>query len=702
MRKILIGLMVVIVVVIALALAAVVLIDPDDYRDDIAERASQQLGRQVTLSGPMELKLFPWLAIEISDVGVDNQTDFGQAPPLARVGTAIASVRVWPLLRGELELGAITLEDAELHLVTNRAGRSNLEGLLASEPDRPDAEPDLSGLSLGELRLRQVSLVTLDQRSGERSAVEIEAFSLDPFRAGEAIGFSFSGNLTEAGEPVVRLASLTGTVNVALNLVQVDLSGLVAEFELPQAGGRGSLRGVAAVDLRGAYPIVRMPVLDAVVAVNGLRTALVAVEPVEVSLDTTTRVALSAARLSFNEQPLDASGSFELGERLTARLSLRGEQLDMRAFAGSSEPARQRQGESQPADFEPLKALTVDFDLALASLILSDQLRLSEVDARARLANGLLVLAPMDARLFGGGFEGRVEVDFNQDPPRVVLQPRLSGIMVEQLASLAGPNAPLQGLADMSLDLSFSGFEIEEILASLDGSGSYSVEDGALLGVDLRRLVNEELSTSNLANISRSFGGQTDFERFSGSMQARSGIVELPDLNLVAGDYGLAGRGQLDLPAGMVDYRVDLALGEALTARLPRTVRDATGGRLPLTIAGPMAEPVVMIDLGGIAERALRGELEQRLLQSRRERRGESETDPDDSDGDAATEVGAEDELIEEPAEAEGEDGRVDEAAEASEDEPEQRERGRDVLLRGLLDRRERDRKDDEDPPVDP
>ena len=699
MRKILIGFLVVIGVIIVLALAAVIFIDPDDYREEIAERASEQLGRQVTLSGPMGLKLFPWLAIEISDVGVDNPPDFGQAPPLARVGTAIASVRVWPLLRGDLELGAITLEDAELHLVTNRAGRSNLEGLLAAEPDRPEAEPDLSGLSLGELRLRQVTLVNLDQRSGERSAVEIEAFSLDPFRAGEAIGFSFSGNLTEAGEPVVRLASLTGTVNVAPNLAQVDLGGLVAEFELPQAGGRGSLRGMAGVDLRGAYPIVRMPVLDAVVAVNGLRTALVAVEPVEVSLDSTTRVALSAARLSFNEQPLDASGSFELGERLTARLSLRGEQLDMRAFAGGSEPARQRQDASQPADFEPLKALTVDFDLALGSLILSDQLRLSEVDARARLADGLLVLAPMDARLFGGGFAGRVEVDFNQEPPRVVLQPRLSGIMVEQLASLAGPNAPLRGLADMSLDLSFSGFELAGILASLDGSGAYSVEDGALLGVDLRRLVSEELSTSNLANISRSFGGQTDFERFSGSLQARSGIVELPDLNLAASDYGLAGRGQLDLPAGMLDYRVELALGEALTARLPRTVRDATGGRLPLTIAGPMAEPVVMIDLGGIAERALRGQLEQRLLQPRRERRVESEAD---ADADPATDLEAEDVLIDQTVEGEGGDGPVDDTDEASEDEPEERERGRDVLLRGLLDRRERDRKDEEDPPVDP
>ena len=63
----------------------------------LPERASETLGREVRLDGPMSLKLFPWLALEISDVHVGNPPGFGEAAPLAearpgnRLGTGLAT-----------------------------------------------------------------------------------------------------------------------------------------------------------------------------------------------------------------------------------------------------------------------------------------------------------------------------------------------------------------------------------------------------------------------------------------------------------------------------------------------------------------------------------------------------------------------------------------------------------------------------------
>ena len=674
MRKLMIGAALVLVVLVLAVTAILLFVDPDDYRDDIAERASQQLGREVALSGPMSLKIFPRLAIEISEVSVGNPADFGTAPELARVGVARASVQLWPLLSGQLEVGAVTLEDAALSVVTNATGRSNLEGLMAADSEQPRAEPDLSGLTLEALRLRNVELVTIDQRTQERGVVRIDSFELDAFQAGQASDFRLTATLGDGQVETLNLTEVSGAVEVSPNLSRLELQRLVAEFVLPEPGITGSLRGAAALDLTGEVPVATLPQLELMVMVDALRLGVTARAPVRVVLGDPVQASLDDIRLSLNGEELSGRGTARLGERLQAEFAVSGDRFDLRpliqATGGDAAPSNDPAAPAEPPALEALEALDLRFDLALGALVVSDALTLSEVDAQARLQDARLVLMPLDARLLGGRFDGRVEVDFKASPPTVALQPRLSGVAVDQLAGLVTRVAPLRGLGDFDLDLSFSGLSAAEILRSIDGSGSFTVSEGALLGVDLKRLVSEELSTANLDNIRRSFGGSTEFERFGGRMEVRSGVVELPNLDLSASDYGLSGSGQIDLPANQVDYRVELALGETLNASLPRVVRQALGGRLPLTISGPIGEPTVMVDMAGMAERVLRQELQQRLLGPRQDDTGDEEPAPDA-----------------EPTGARADDEAGGTEGDESDNEPPPRERGRDRLLRTLLER---------------
>ncbi len=657
-RKLLIALAVLLALLVVAALAVMLLVDPDDYRDELAQRASDQLGREVRLDGPMSLRLFPWLAIEISDVAVGNPPDFGTAPALARIGTATAAVRLLPLLRGEIEVGRVSLADAEIHLVSDRAGRSNLDGLLADEAaTAPGQPPDLSRLSLGELHFSEVRLVQLDLASGQRQALWIESLNLDPFRAAQPVPFRLRGRVEQGEETVLNLRELTGRIELAIDLSRVALTQLVGEFRLAD-GSSGSLRAGVEADLSGTHPLLRLPVLDLSLAIDRHRVGLLAEQPLVLRLSEPARLDLPAARIHLNEQALAASGHLLLGEPITAELALRGQRLDLRPFMAEQAPPRGSPAEPSEPDFSALLEPRLNLALLLDELILSDQLSLAQVEARAQLRGGLLTLQPLTADLFGGRFEGRVSVDFNQQPPLVQLQPALRGILVDQLAALSGRPAPLSGQAELDLDLSFSGLDLDSILASLDGSGRFSIDDGALQGVDLRQLIDGELSRSNFSSISRSFGGQTEFQSIGGSLAARSGVIELPDLALVAGDYGLSGRGRLDLPAGAVDYRLQMRLGESLRARLPRQLVEATGGDIPLSITGPMAQPVVSIDLGNLVERALRQQIEQRLLPPRRDT-------PD-------VEAGDDDEAA---------------SAAAQPTPPDRRERGRDLLMRTLQER---------------
>jgi AsmA protein len=684
MRKLLIVISVLLALLVAAAVVAMLVIDPDDYRDEIAQRASDQLGREVRLDGPMSLKFFPWLAIEISDVGVGNPPDFGEAPALARVGSAIASVRVWPLIRDrELEFGAITLEDAEFHLVTDRAGRSNLDGLLAeTDPEVERAEPDLGVLALGQIRLRDVRLVNLDQQTGESQAFRIDSMNLAPFRAAQPVAFDLTASLLDGDDEVVRLSSLSGTVEVARNLSSLRLQGLVGEVVLPAAQADGRIQADVELVPGPTTTTARLTDFQARLSHADLALMIQATTPMEVETGAHgTRARFDQVTVRINDDRLSASGRLELAPAINAELDLVGERLDLRRLIPDA-PEREHSpnGAEAPVDFTILHDTAARLSLQLGTLVVSDALRLDEVEARARLEDGVLELSPLEARLFGGRFDGRVEVDFTTEPPRVVVQPALSGILVDQVAELSGRTAPVRGSGDMRLDLSFSGFELDEILGSLDGSGNFSVAEGALIGVDVRELISQELTVSNLGNVSRAFGGETRFDTFGGTMTARSGVIEIPDLNLAASDYGMSGRGTIDLAAGLVEYRLELQLGETLTAQLPRTLRQATDGRIPLAITGPIREPTVMVDVAGIAEQALRGQIEQRLLRSRRDRDSEPEPQADTEEGE------------------EGEQGDAETGTEPlSEQEDAPRTRDSERLLRGLLERIDKEVEEEED-----
>ncbi|QOC22549.1 AsmA family protein [Wenzhouxiangella sp. AB-CW3] len=638
LRRIILVLVVLILVIVVAALAAVVLIDPDDYREQIAERASDQIGREVRLDGSIQLRLFPWLAFEIRDASVGNPPGFAEAPPLAEIGVARAAVRVWPLIRGELEIGAIDFEQATFNLVTDRQGASNLEGLFAEDPDPAAAdaprEPDLSGLQTGAVGLRSVSVVLLDLAEDTRREIAVESFDMAGFAADSDIDFTLRGRFLDGADVVIEGLEVSGTLRLAANLSAVELDRWRADFNLPAAQARVRAEGDTRVDLSADPMSLVVPRFEVQLDLPDLQAGLALTEPLALTLDDPVRLAVPGAELRLDGQRLDLDAELVLADPLRGRMALRGERLDLRTLAaldGDDPSPAPDNGEA--TDFSPLTAVDLRVDLNLDELVLAEGLELSQVRAGSHLVDGMLRLDPLEARLFGGGFEGRVEVDFNQDPPAVHLQPRLSGVLIEQMAGLFSDHAPVAGSGDLSLDLSFRGLELRDILASIDGSGQFQLTDGAVHGIDLNQLIEQELTVASLGNVRQAFSGQTPFRSLSGSLRAEDGVINLPDLDLAASGFGARGSGRIDFTADQVDYRIELDLGESLLEQLPSRLRSATGGSIPLAIVGPVTAPVVSVDVAGIAERAVRDELGRRLLDRiDRPREDDEDTEREDSD----------------------------------------------------------------------
>jgi AsmA protein len=174
--------------VLLLMLAAVILplvIDPNDYRDDLERLAAERTGRELAIEGRIELSLFPWLGAEIGRTTLGNAPGFGPEP-FARIASADLRVRLLPLLWGEVTLGKVVLHGAEVNLARDARGRTNWADLAGPGPAQADAEPPvapetapgtegagepgggdmLAALSVGGLAVRDARLSWRDAATG--------------------------------------------------------------------------------------------------------------------------------------------------------------------------------------------------------------------------------------------------------------------------------------------------------------------------------------------------------------------------------------------------------------------------------------------------------------------------------------------------------------------------------------------------------
>lgn len=119
----------------ALAIVAVVLvlvfvppyISISRYKGRITESVSAALERPVRLSS-VELRILPRPGFVITDFTVAADPAFG-AQPVLYANSVVASIRIWPLWRGRLEISRISVDEASLNLVHMPNGRWNIEDL---------------------------------------------------------------------------------------------------------------------------------------------------------------------------------------------------------------------------------------------------------------------------------------------------------------------------------------------------------------------------------------------------------------------------------------------------------------------------------------------------------------------------------------------------------------------------------------------
>ena len=114
-------------------------VNPNQLKAPITQQIESMTGRTTVIEGNIAWKFFPWLAISIKQVQLSNAPGFNQNVPFMELKEANVSLKVLPLLTGNIEFGKITLDGLNLNLSTNKQGVNNWADLLKNHPTKIDA-----------------------------------------------------------------------------------------------------------------------------------------------------------------------------------------------------------------------------------------------------------------------------------------------------------------------------------------------------------------------------------------------------------------------------------------------------------------------------------------------------------------------------------------------------------------------------------
>ena len=218
-------------IVIFVAAGLILLVDPNDYRDEITAKASDALAQELRINGELSWSFWPSFALELDQVELDNPENFEPRNMLTADQLAI-SLEIGPLLRREIQIKRVDLRNAEMTIVTREDGISNLDHILNSSSSEGESA-DGVGLRSGPVRLENVDLTVLDETTDSSQRLEILLAELDYYAADEELPFTIAGDVFDGGNPVLSDLSASGEVvipsdNSPIRVLNLDLAGALS------------------------------------------------------------------------------------------------------------------------------------------------------------------------------------------------------------------------------------------------------------------------------------------------------------------------------------------------------------------------------------------------------------------------------------------------------------------------------------------
>ena len=193
------GVVVLLLVAVAIAIHNV---DVNEFIGPLQQRVKEATGRDLTVTGGVDLKLGLEPKLVIDDVSLSNAS-WGKQPQMITAKHLEAQIALLPLLRKRFEIVRFKLVEPSIALETDKSGNGNWEfPSLAAAATAKAAAPAPSGgtlgaFAIGDLAISDGSLTYRDGRTGEITTVVIQDLTVHARDAQSPISGSFRGRIND-------------------------------------------------------------------------------------------------------------------------------------------------------------------------------------------------------------------------------------------------------------------------------------------------------------------------------------------------------------------------------------------------------------------------------------------------------------------------------------------------------------------------
>jgi AsmA protein len=607
-RRLIIIALIVVIGVIALIAAVPFLIPASQYRVTLETAATNALGRQVKVGGPLRFSVYPTLGVTAEQVTVANAPG-GAAPLFANVDELDVGVAVAPLLSGDVEVKTLILNKPTLALEADVAGKPNwlFEPKLTPEQKKTGgAGVKLERLGLGDVRIVGGALTYRDKLGKTQALSSLNAtIALKSLDA----PFALKSDFIYGGDPVkltiaaprprallekkptlltVMLESekLTAQMNGALDPADMSLAGKIdakgpslrklAAWTGSPIGEGGGLGQFAVIgDVKTAGPVTTMS--NAAVVVDNARGV--------------ANITITTAQGA----PPYVAGMLAL-QALDVNPYLGAPQTPGSANAAKGVDVKQGWG-ADHIDLSGLKAINADLAITTGPLLFQ-KLKIDKSNIGLALRNGVMRATLKRLDLYGGVGSGLLVLDAHSGALLVQNNLSVSGLAAKAFLTDAVGLDKIEGSAKIDISIAAVGESQQALMNALDGKADFSFTNGALVGVNLAQIARQVQSALTGAAVGPA--AKTDFAEMGSHFSIARGVAHTDDFHMLNPFIRITGAGDINVAQQTMDMKITPKAVKAIEGQGGK--QDIGGLGIPFHVKGPWSKLKFEADLGGLVQ----------------------------------------------------------------------------------------------------
>jgi AsmA protein len=565
--------------VLVLALGAVAVFaltfDPNKYKGQAEAAVKEKTGRSLKLAGDIELAFWPSLGAKVAGVSLSEK---GSDAEFLSLESAQVSVAVMPLLRGAAVVDGVRVAGLKANVVKDKQGKFNFDDLLGGEAKKPVPKTDEKGggapvaFDIGSVRIERSSVAYRDLASGQ----EIALTDLD----------LSTGRVADRADGKLKLSVNAKGRNPDLD-AKLTLGG---DYRIDLPARTHELSGL---DLRLTGSAAQKK-LD--VAMTGSVRADLAKETLAADLktkfdDSNIQAKLGLAKFSPPAYTFEVSIDQLNVDRYMPQ--------DPAKPEPKAAPKPGAQGET-PVDLSALKGINATGKLQVGALQVRG-LKLADVRAEVKAANGRADIAPHSANLYEGKVAGALSLQ--ADGNRIALKENLTGISIGPLIKDVAQKDMLEGRGNIALDVNAAGPTVEAMKRALAGTARVELKDGAYKGFNLAEALRKAKAVfgSKDEKAAADQTKQTDFSEMSASFTIKNGVAHNEDLEVKAPLFRVGGKGDIDIGKSRLDYTTNATVVSTTKGQGGAELESLSGLTVPVQLSGPFDDVKYKVDYGAIA-----------------------------------------------------------------------------------------------------